>query len=126
MYIKPGFLTDEAVRNDEIQVGEWGMHGDVVIQRVKELPENFDQLTKEPNDCLAYGEHTGHAHKLFDGEFDLRIDPENPSVRHLRVVEPVALRHQEHKEVILRPGNYRVGIQREYDPFEKRIREVAD
>lgn len=126
VFIKPGFIKEEAQRNDEIKVGEVGMHGDVVIHRVEDLPRDFDQLTKEPHDCLAYSELSGHAHKLFDGEFDLRVDKANPNMRHLHVVKPVALRHQEHKEVTLRPGNYRIGIQREYDPFEKRVREVAD
>ena len=126
MFIKPGFLTDKAIRDEEIKPGEVGMHGDVAIYRVEELPREFLTMKKEPHGCLAYGEATGHAHKLFDGEFDLRVDPVETTVRHLRVIEPVKLRHQEHKEVTLLPGNYRIGIQREYDPFEKRIREVAD
>ena len=126
MFIKEGFIKEPALRDEEIKPGEVGMHGDVVIYRVEDLPEDFESLKKEPYDCLAYGEATGHAHKLFDGVFDLKIDHQNPSVRHLRVAEPVKLRHQEHKEITLRPGNYRIGIQREYDPFEKRIREVAD
>jgi hypothetical protein len=126
MFIKEGFIKEEAVRNDEIKLGEWGMHGDVIIQRVDSVPVDFEELDKEPNSCLAYGEATGHAHKLFDGEFDVRIDKDNESVRHLKVVKPVALRHQEHKEIILKPGNYITRIQREYDPFGKKIREVAD
>lgn len=126
MFIKDGFIKEKAQRDEEIKLNEWGMHGDVIIKRVDSLPSDFDSLKKEPLDCLAYGEMTGHAHKLFGGEFDLRVDPQNPSKRHLRVVSPVALRHQEHKEITIYPGDYEIGIQREYDPFEKRIREVAD
>ena len=128
MEIKPNFKTEKAVRSEEIKLGEWGMHGDVVIKRIETLPNDFNNFKKESNDCLAYGEATGHAHKLFGdpNSFDVRIDPVNPSQRYLRVVEPIALRHQEHKEIIIFPGDYQTYIQREYDPFEKRIREVAD
>ena len=75
MYIKDGFLTEEAQKNEEIKLGEWGMHGDVVIERIEAVPAGFDKMTKEPLDCLAYGEVTGHAHKLFNGEFDLSSPP---------------------------------------------------
>jgi len=44
----------------------------------------------------------------------------------LRVVNPVLLKHQEHSPIKLPPGDYKIGIQREYDPFEQIIREVAD
>jgi hypothetical protein len=44
--------------------------------------------------------------------------------RFLEVVEPVALRHEEHAPIDLAPGVYQVIQQREYSPEE--IRRVAD
>jgi len=122
--VKP--FNKEKCESKELNVGDWAMHGDVVIERVESVPKDFSKLSKTTKNELAFGEATGHLHQLGGGEFDLRIDKENPSVRHLRVVTPVALRHQEHKEIVLPPGDYRTRIQREYDPFSKRIRDVAD
>ena len=107
------------------KIGDYVLHGDVVIQKVSNL-ENFDQLDKSQDSALAYGEATGHIHQLGDGEFDLRIDSKNPNNRHLKIVTPTMLRHQEHLPIVLPPGDYITRIQREYDPFEKKIREVID
>lgn len=126
MYIKEGFIKEKAEINGEIEVGEWGLHGDVVIKRVKDLPDDFDNMTTEPKNCLAYGEATGHAHQLQEGEFELKIDPANPKKRYLKIVKPTALRHHEHKEVTLFPGNYKISIQKNYDPFAKKIGDVVD
>lgn len=123
--MKP-FIYEKAENQKPSNIGDIILHGDVIVYHTENLPENFATMQTEPNACLAYGEATGHAHQLQDGEFELKIDPENPTVRHLRVIKPTALRHQEHKEITLRPGNYRIGIQREYDPFEKKIRDVVD
>jgi hypothetical protein len=113
---------------DAMTVGQYALHGDVIIQRVEAVPENFSAMEVEPNSCLAYGELTGHAHKLFGTpgvDFDVRVNPTTKE-RHLRVVNPVALRHQEHSPIVLPPGDYKIDIQREYDPFEKLVRQVAD
>jgi hypothetical protein len=111
-----------------MSVGQYALHGDVIIERVESLPENFNDLKKEPNHALAYGEVTGHVHKLIGEpgiDFDVRVD-EQKKERHLRVIRPTALKHQEHSPIILPPGEYRIGIQREYDPFTKLIRQVVD
>lgn len=109
------------------------LHGDVIIEKIDKLPKEFDKLEKEPKDTLAYGEVTGHSHKLFrmsdlpvDGAaaFDLRVSPDG--FRYLKVAEPVEVRHQEHDPRVIPPGIYRIGIQREYDPYTKLIRQVAD
>lgn len=107
-------------------MGDEGLHGDVILTR-SEFGADFESMPKIPDACLAYGEATGHAHKIFGnpGDFDLRECPKT-KVRHLRVVAPVSLKHQEHDKVVITPGDYRIGIQKEYDPFEKLTRQVAD
>lgn len=106
------------------KLNDEGLHGDVIITKTKE-PKGFEAMTKIEDGCLAYGEATGHMHKLFGGEFDLRECPET-KVKHLRVVKEVVLKHQEHNPVVIPPGHFRIGIQVEYDPYEKLSRRVAD
>ncbi len=104
--------------------GDEGLHGDVIVTMEK-LPSNFETMPIVKDACIAYGEATGHAHKIFGSNFELRECPKT-KVRHLRVVEPVMLKHQEHDAVTIPPGEYRIGIQKEYDPFDKLTRQVAD
>lgn len=107
-------------------IGDEALHGDVILT-MTEAPSDFESMAKIADSCLAYGEATGHAHKIIGepGHYDLRECPKTKT-RHLRVVEPVMLKHQEHSPFILPPGDYKIGIQREYDPFEKLVRRVAD
>ena len=108
--------------------GEYALHGDVIIERIGNLPENFGELPVEELSALAYGEVTGHVHQLQGTpgvDFDVRINPTTKE-RFLSIVNPTLLKHQEHSPILLRPGQYRTGVQREYDPFEQLIRSVAD
>jgi hypothetical protein len=109
------------------------LHGDVIIEKIKSLPKDFEEMEKLEDDCLAYGEATGHSHKLFrmmDPElptavsFDLRIAKDG--TRYLHVENKTELRHQEHDPRVIPPGDYKISIQREFDPFEKLTRKVTD
>jgi hypothetical protein len=97
-------------------LGDEGLHGDVILTKV----EHGDEFLSFPivgDSALAYGEVTGHSHKIFGEpqDYELREDPKTKT-RHLRVVNPVSLRHQEHNPVKLPPGDYRIGIQRNMIP----------
>jgi hypothetical protein len=96
--------------------------GDVLIRRISSLPTQKAQQTRLTG-ILAYGEVTGHAHRvedlthaevleIGDGLF-LRVAPAG-----VRVI------HEEHAPVSLPAGDYEIEIQREYTPAE--IRNVAD
>lgn len=104
-----------------------GFHGDVTCFREDQLPPGFEQMEKIKDNCIAYGEATGHAHELIGQpeDFDLRRDVKN-KVEYLKVHNVIFLKHQEHAPVELKPGNYRFGRQLEYDPFEKHVRQVVD
>ena len=122
--LKP--FNEHGGKEFEYKQGEIALHGDVIL-RLESLPENFPAMDKVKDDCLAYGELTGHAHQII-GEpeaFNLRVDPATKQ-RYLRVLKPVLLKHQEHEKLKLPPGDYRIDIQREYDPFEKLSRKVID
>jgi hypothetical protein len=108
------------------------LHGDVILEKVESLPKDFNKMKSEPKAALAYGEVTGHLHKLFRfGEehgaapaFDLRIGDDG--IKWLKVDEPTVVKHQEHSPRVIPPGIYKIGIQREYDPFTKLARKVVD
>jgi len=120
--MKPFNMEDPVVVSIMSQ-GDYILHGDVILFR-ESLPKDFEDMQKLNEGVIALGESTMHMHKLF-GEFDLREDTKTKE-KFLRVVNPTALRHQEHREITLPPGEYRIGIQREYDPFEKLTRQVID
>lgn len=122
--MKP-FNEDNPVLGKKINVGEVAMHGDVLVFGEGAMPPEFSQWPIVKDNCLAYGEATGHVHKLIGGKFELRENPAT-KVRHLKVVDTVMLKHQEHRPIEIAPGQYRIGIQREYDPYEKLIRKVVD
>lgn len=99
-------------------------HGDVILKPV-------DQATGERKELreytLAHGEVTGHHHTLYAVNpgtlLNLYTDKER---RFLELNEAWSLRHQEHREIIVPPGIYEIGIEREYDPFERVMRKVMD
>lgn len=104
--------------------------GDVFLEVAGSVPGG---LTEVPRDngrvVLAYGEVTGHAHAIVSDRVRMFRD-DRPGGRggfFLLVAEgePAAeLRHEEHDTIALRPGAYRVDLQREYSPDA--IRRVAD
>lgn len=105
--------------------------GDVLFFRMDALPEGVK--AKKGNRpglaTFAEGEVTSHHHSAvveqIDGEDNLVLY-EKGGVLYCAVRRETVVTHQEHKPVTLFPGDYRVGIVREYDPFEKEIRDVRD
>jgi len=95
-------------------------HGDVLIATADSLPPG---ARKRPNLTLAYGEITGHSHRVKEpGAAELW---ESGGVLFLKVVDETAtLIHEEHLTITLPHGLYRVWRQREYTP--QQIRQIAD
>ncbi len=110
----------------ELKIGDVVVHGDVLVQKIKELPEGFSSYKKCDDNAVAYGEATGHVHLLDEGVVDVRQDPSNMMNRFIEIAETAVLKHQEHKQVTLPPGIYKSWPQEEYDPFTKKLRQVAD
>ena len=107
--------------------------GDVFLQKVKAMPSGAIEVPPDDGDTvLAYGEVTGHKHRICHfmdtGALPARLF-EVGDTRFLDVQEPTNLVHEEHATVALQPGIYKVskfgiGTQREYSP--EAIRSVAD
>jgi hypothetical protein len=95
-------------------------HGDVLVGGVDEIPQDAKKMDKL---ILAYGEVTGHTHRIEDPTTAEMFEHEG--LLYLRVIAPTArLIHEEHKTIELPQGTYRVWQQREYTP--QRIRRVYD
>lgn len=93
--------------------------GDVLIKSVDRVHGNkLDHLT------LATGEATGHHHTIVAGDAALFGDGTD---LFLEIYSPAAiLRHQEHKEIKVPRGKFKIEIVQEYDHFAEEARKVAD
>ena len=95
-------------------------HGDVLINSVEEIPDN---AKKRANLILAYGEITGHSHRIADPRTAQTFELDGQIF--LKVIAPIArLIHEEHATIEIPQGIYRIWQQREYTPTE--IRRVYD
>ena len=94
--------------DDAVQVRQ----GDVLLVPVDRIPAAVKPVRRDAGRVvLAYGEVTGHAHAIRSSAATLL---ETVGGRFLRVTAPVVLDHEEHAAIDVRPGTYRVVIQREY------------
>ena len=99
-------------------------HGDVGLFPVAELPDECRLVPRDGGDVvLAYGEVTGHAHRIASRRVALWSQGDR---RYLVVEEPAELTHEEHGAQTLAPGVYEVVQQREYDYLAEMSRAVAD
>lgn len=76
---------------------------------------------------LALGEVTGHNHTIYSSrieDMDAYKTADGGWILTLRA--PATIKHQEHKDITLAPGTYRIGKEREYDWFQKAVRKVID
>jgi len=85
--------------------------GDVLLVRIAEVPEGASRK----DNILALGEATGHHHMLEGGEVLIKDGTQYVVARQqTRVV------HQEHSQIQIPKGNYKVVLQHEYSPQENR------
>jgi len=93
--------------------------GDVFFELVEEAP-NVEKLKKTEDATLAYGEVTGHSHRIETMEGVSRfLDELGDS--YLFSEQDIAVRHEEHAGIDL-PGKqwWKVRRQREYTPQGER------
>ena len=101
--------------------------GDCLLIQVEEIPADATPCVIEGDVILAYGEVTGHAHRLEAGTVKALAKGGvwSPSAeRFIQALDGAMLKHEEHGAIEIPPGNYRVIQQREYHPTE--LRNVAD
>lgn len=109
--------------------------GDVLIERISEIPTTAEKQSKSTRIILAHGEVTGHHHALEvadpadwwkQGEISAINQKPNTMAGELFVSLPAGglVTHPEHSKIKLPAGHYRITRQREYSP--EAIRNVAD
>lgn len=99
-------------------------HGDVGVIGAASLPKDAVREDTSQGVVLAYGEVTGHAHRIVAGEVEMWTADK---LRFMVVGdEGATLNHEEHGPMELEPGIYEVRIQQVFDPFTELSRNVAD
>ena len=106
--------------------GTQARQGDLLIIKVDKLPTSGLKVKKDP--VLAYGEVTGHCHKVETPNFDqvdLFVDEEGNIF--VETKTDIDVWHNKHDAVHCDPGIYKVVRQREYNPLAaQRERKVVD
>ena len=97
---------------------EYYEHGDVIL-----IPVDKIEGKKLRTNIIMKGEVTGHAHVIEKNKTQLYI---SRNVMYVKVEEPAELTHEEHGKIVIPSGNYRIDRVKEYDPFEKELRDVQD
>lgn len=97
--------------------------GDVFVESIKAIPEGAQPVDRAGDVILAYGEVTGHAHRITAPLDAVDVLQEAKRII-LNVHHPVTITHEEHGPVTLQPGVYASYIQREYDDLEAERRVV--
>ena len=101
-------------------------HGDLIITEIKEFPAG-DKVRDEQTEkrILAYGEATGHSHRLVEKENAVEAFKILNDV-YINLLKPTTIDHEDHGKKTLPKGKYRVRIARERDPFSDVVRTVID
>ena len=96
--------------------------GDVWIEGIEAIPQGAKAVKRTGDVILAYGEVTGHAHRITALLDAVDVLQEAERII-LNVRSPVTITHEEHGPITLAPGIYASYVQREYDPIaeERRV-----
>jgi hypothetical protein len=103
--------------------------GDIYFKACKS-PKGKKGIKRYDSPVMAYGEVTGHSHKIVSpsfSEMESFVD-EKGDIFVMSPTQPIEVAHDEHSVITLDPGQwYCVSRQREYDPqAAERERQVAD
>lgn len=107
-------------------------HGDVDIKPIQTLPKKLKKVeVKNSEFILAYGESTGHCHRLL-GDFEiLQNETGNYFIQvkgdcKIEHYNTITKSPAEHKPLPLEVGDYEVGREQDYSPFLEALTEVID
>lgn len=97
--------------------------GDVVLRKLKSMPDGKAEVISRKRLVIAEGEHTGHAHVIEDDEAELIQVGERML---LKLTKSATVTHEEHKPIRLSPGIWEVGRVKEFDYMSMMERQVVD
>lgn len=110
-------------------IGQGYAQGDILFMPVNKIPENCREFPRENGKLvIALGEVTGHHHRIEEPTTKGWVDEEDQVwVQVNDLINDVNLVHEEHGQITLPPGNYRViNVQREFQSEKGEIRRVVD
>ena len=99
--------------------------GDVVFIPVDKMPSG-KTIKHNGSDVLALGETTGHKHLITVARPDQMIITILDGNKFINLLSPAVVTHEEHGDIALAPGIYRIGAEREVDYFSMTTRNVID
>jgi hypothetical protein len=101
-------------------------HGDLPVHPVTKLPAG-KEVKHNGSFVLAEGETTGHCHRItVEKPQDLMIFDMGNGLYALNLTSQATISHEEHKTIVVQPGQYVVGREQEYDYFANAVRRVID
>ena len=78
---------------------------------------------REGRAIVAHGKVTGHTHEVIGHGVEVY---EDEGVLYVSAPQGGTIQHEEHRPITLPPGDYQIGIVREYDHFVEEARQVRD
>lgn len=113
--------------------------GEIMVRRIGDLPSNraipkgYTALPAENGSLIVGHSETGHHHVIDARHGSVAVmdkPPEGMRILRALIEQPTPLTHlretDTHAPLMLEPGEYELRIAREYDPYEKLARQVAD
>lgn len=105
-------------------------HGDISLHIVDKIPEKAKKQQHNEEFILAYGEISGHIHRL-KGNFEVYKDDNGYYIKNL---QPIELEHYdvnkktkaEHNTLTIEKGIWFVRYEERYNPFKKELEKVID
>lgn len=113
-------------------------HGDMIIFKVDQFPENLKAVKKKEKLVVGLGETTGHSHDVLlvdDSEIVSYVENETVTEQDLAEMDRLyfeitngtgLLVHEEHDPIQLEKGKYLRMRQVEFNPFTKQLENVRD
>lgn len=83
------------------------------------LPAELEEIK---TGIILHSDATNHTHKVHGG----KLFKKNDGTMFISTSDMAILKHEEHKDLLLPAGNYRVQIVREYDHLLEESRNVID
>lgn len=102
-------------------------HGDIILTQIPPNEAAKLELPSSKETVLAYGEVTGHAHRVNSGASVAILPKPSGNVSILRVDKTFAnLTHEEHKTLSLPQGDYAFTQKRQYSDSAQGWEKVVD
>lgn len=102
---------------------DYWQQGDCLFFPIDKIPHDGIKLK---TNIIQSGEATNHHHRADSMTSPELFEQPKTKKRHLRLLKPTTITHEEHKPIELPPGDYEVRIVKEYDHFKEESRAVLD